>query len=262
MPPPQITLFTLGSAFGMQSVSPFCFKLELLLKHLGLEYDLQIEPDPRKTPKGKLPYANINGEVLADSEVIIERLDQLTEGRVYAGLSARDCAHGLALTRLAEEHLYWSIVASRWLNDDWWPNVVQDFFHLVPPIVRNLVAALARREVKKTYHLQGLGRHNEAEQEGFIRRDLLSLQNAISSQGFLFGATPCVFDLAVTSVLTGIYYNRPATWLTRLAADFPDLEAYIERVQRTIGQHAVHGHVHEQTPASGTPSVAAQAEPA
>ena len=143
----DIKLYTLGGAFGMRNVSPFCLKLELLLTHHKLPFELIEDPDPRKAPKGKLPYVAIDGVVIADSELIAYRLDELTNGQIYGGLSPKDNAHGTALTRLAEEHLYWMIVASRWLDDVWWPNVVEGFFHIIPKPFRSLGAGMARKEV-------------------------------------------------------------------------------------------------------------------
>lgn len=232
---PSITLYTLGGAFGMRNVSPFCLKLEMLLKSLGLPFEMAVQPNPGKAPKGKLPFLVADGKTLADSELIVEYLDELSGGKVYEGLTATDKAIGVAMTRLAEDHLYWIIVASRWLDDDWWPNIVRDFFHIAPAPIRPLVSRLARREVRQTYHLQGLGRHSLEEQRGFARRDLQALQDAISIDGFLFGDTPNVYDFTVASILAGLYDNKPETWLTTLAREYDQLHAYAERVQEYIG---------------------------
>ena len=171
MSQPRLTLVTLGGAFGLQNVSPFCLKVEMLMMHLGLNYDMDVLADPRKAPKGKLPYLIADGRKIADSELIVEYLNGITEGRVYAGLSAKDRALGLATSRLVDDHLYWIFVASRWLDDDWFPNIVEGFFHIAPRPVRGFIARRARKEVEQTYHLQGLGRHTQTEQEGFARRD-------------------------------------------------------------------------------------------
>lgn len=234
----EITLYTLGGAFEMRNVSPFCFKLELLLTHLNLPFDMQVQPDPRKAPKGKLPYIEIDGQVIADSDLITQVLNDATQGKVYAGLTPTQRAYGLGLTRLAEEHLYWLMVASRWLDDDWWPHIVDGFFQIVPKPFRGLAAGAARKQVKKTYDLQGLGRHTFAEQQRFARNDLQALQDAVSDRDFLFTDNPGYFDFAVVSVLTGIYDNRPATWMTTLAEDYTALYDYMLRVQAHVGLFA------------------------
>ncbi|MCB1689028.1 MAG: glutathione S-transferase family protein [Halioglobus sp.] len=231
----MMELVTLPPAFGMRNVSPFCLKVEMLLAALELPYTVSSEKDPRKAPKGKLPFVIVDGKRIADSELIVEYLDETTGGKVFAGLSPQQKGSGVALSRLAEDHLYWLMVASRWLDDAWWPNIVDGFFGFVPGVLRGFVAGLARKQVAKTYNLHGLGRHTLEEQKGFARRDLDALQGAIPMQGFLFSEQPCVFDFTIAAMLAGIYDNQPATWVTDIANDYPDLRAYAERVQETVG---------------------------
>lgn len=231
----MLTLVTLPPAFGMRNVSPFCLKVEMLLTALDVPFDMDIEKDPRKAPKGKLPYLIDNGKRVADSELITEYLDRVTGGKVYAGLSSGQRAQGVALARLAEDHLYWLMVASRWLDEDWWPNVVEGFFGFVPRPVRRLASSMARKQVARTYDLQGLGRHTLEEQQGFARRDLEALSAAVPDNGFLFGEQPGIFDFTVAGMMAGIYDNRPATWVTSIAQDYNRLQAYTERVQASVG---------------------------
>ncbi len=231
----MLTLVTLPPAFGMRNVSPFCLKAEMLLTALELPFDLQTETNPANAPKGKLPYL-IDGQTrIADSELIAEYLDEKTEGRVYAGLDATQRSQGLALARLAEDHFYWIMVASRWLDDDWWPNVVQGFFGFVPGIIRPLATSAARKQVRKTYHLQGLGRHSLEEQRDFARRDLEAMAGAVPDQGFLFGEQPNIYDFTLAGMMAGVYDNQPATWVTQMAQEFQGLRDYTERVQQTVG---------------------------
>ncbi|MCZ6617742.1 MAG: glutathione S-transferase family protein [Gammaproteobacteria bacterium] len=231
----MLELVTFPAAFGMRNVSPFCLKAEMLLTSLDEPFTLREEADPRKAPKGKLPYLIIDDECLADSELIVEYLDMTTQGRVYAGLSARDKGIGVALTRLAEDHLYWMMVASRWLDDGWWPNVVEGFFGAVPKLIRPVIASGARKQVRRTYHLHGLGRHTAEEQAGFAKRDLEALNGAVDGKTFLFGDTPNVFDFAISAMMAGIYDNQPGTWLTELAQPHEGLHAYTRRVQDHVG---------------------------
>ena len=231
----MLKLVVLPGAFGMRNISPFCLKMEMLLTALDVPFEMVEEADPRKAPKGKLPYLIDGDEVIADSELMVHHVDKLTQGRVFEGHSAEEHAIGLSATRLAEEHLYWGIVASRWLDEAWWPNVVEGFFHIAPKPVRGLVAGMARKQVRKTYDLQGLGRHSPEEQRGFFRRDLDALQALVSSKPFLLGDTPTVHDFAVAGILAGLFDNQPATWITRLAEPYTELKAYADRVQETVG---------------------------
>jgi glutathione S-transferase len=231
----MLELVTLPPAFGLRNVSPFCLKAEMLLTSLELPFKLSEEADPRKAPKGKLPFLIDGDNCIADSELITEYLNELTKGQVYAGLSDAQKAQGLALSRLAEDHLYWMMVASRWLDDAWWPNIMDGFFGFIPGIVRPLIASFPRRQVAKTYNLHGLGRHTLEEQRGFAERDLAALAAAVPDDGFLFGDTPNIFDFSVAGLMAGLYDNQPVTWVTGLAGKYENLRAYTERVQEAVG---------------------------
>lgn len=235
----MLTLVTLPPAFGMRNVSPFCLKIEMLLTALELPFEIKEEADPRKAPKGKLPYLMIDDEILADSEIIAQRLDQMTQGKVYGGKNAAQQAQGLGLVRLAEDHLYWLMVASRWLDPEWFPHVVNGFFGELPAPIRWIASRLAQRQMRSTYDLHGLGRHTLAEQQDFALRDLTALQNATADDTFLDGERPGIHDFAVAAMMAGIFYNEPATWLTRLAEPFTGLRDYTERVQAAVGVHAL-----------------------
>jgi hypothetical protein len=158
--------------------------------------------------------------IVADSELINEFLDTHTNGQVYAGLTESQKAHGFALARLTEDHLYWLMVASRWLDDQWWPNIVKGFFGYLPGVVRPLATRIARRSVRKTYDLHGLGRHSLEEQRGFAERDLRALSASVPENDFLFG--------------------QPESWITPIARGFPRLQAYTERVQESVGVFGRH----------------------
>jgi glutathione S-transferase len=231
----MIELITLPAAFGMRNVSPFCLKIEMLLTALGLEFTIADISDPRKAPKGKLPFLVVDGKKIPDSELIVEYLDTLTAGKVYAGLSAGQKGQGFALTRLAEDHLYWLLVASRWLDEDWWPNVVKGFFGSLPALIRPIASGIARRRMIQTYNLHGLGRHSLEEQKGFARRDLEALEGVVPAEGFLFGDQPNIFDFTVAALMAGVYDNQPATWVTDMAIGYKGLRAYTERVQEAVG---------------------------
>ena len=129
------------------------------------------------------------------------------------------------------------MVASRWLDDEWWPNVVTGFFGGIPAPMRRVVAGLARRQVRQTYHLQGLGRHTLSEQKDFARRDLDALAGKVASSPYLLGDAPSVFDFGIAALLAGTLDNEPATWMTEVAREFPPVVDHAERVQTAMGVH-------------------------
>ena len=231
----MITLYIFPEAFGLRNVSPFCLKVEMALKYLKLDYQIEIMTDPRKAPKGKLPFVDIGGEVIADSEIIFDRLDKQTQGGLFGDLSPTERAQGVAFTRLVEDHLYWMLVASRWLDDDWWPHVRDGFFGEMPGIVRAIVAPMERKQVLQTYNLQGLGKHTLDEQKQFALDDLQAINDIVSESGHIVGGRLTVFDFTVAALISGLLDNKPTTWVTEIASTLPALGEYAERIQNETG---------------------------
>ncbi len=231
----MLELVVLTPAFGLRNPSPFCLKMEMLLVSLGLPFDLTAEADPRKAPKGKLPYLVADGERMGDSDIMTQYLNDITDGAVYAGLTPQQQAHGLALARLVEDHLYWLIITSRWADDARFPHVVEGFFSIAPKLVRGLIANAARKQTLKAAINQGLGKHTLSEQQDFARRDLAALEATVPAAGFLFADKPGIYDFTLASIMAGIYDNQPDTWLTDIARGYPNLQAYTERVQSDVG---------------------------
>ncbi|MFP6808911.1 MAG: glutathione S-transferase family protein [Pseudomonadales bacterium] len=234
----MIKLYIFPEAFGLRNVGPYCHKIEMAMTYLKLDFQLEILADPRGAPKGKLPYVEIDGEILADSEIILERLDDMSNGGLFGSLSPAEKAMGTAFTRMVEDHLYWMMVASRWLDDAWWPNVARDFFGALPGIVRVVVAPMARKQMRQTYLLQGLGKHTLTEQKQFAVRDLSAINDIVSESAYIVGGRLTVFDFTVVGQLAGLMDNKPATWLSNVAAEFPVLKEYSERVQSEVGVYS------------------------
>jgi glutathione S-transferase len=233
----MIKLYVLPPAFGLRNTGPFCLKSEMSLLHLKQEFEMVVSGDPRSAPKGKLPYMDDDGTVIADSELILQHLDRKTNGGLYGHLSDEELADGIAFSRLAEEHLYWMVVASRWLDDAWWPNITSGFFGSLPFPMRQLVPALARRQVRQTYQLQGLGRHTLEEQKDFARRDLDAIVKKLGDGPYLLGEKLTVFDFGIASLLAGTLDNEPGTWMTAIAKEFQPVVDYAERVQAAVGAY-------------------------
>lgn len=58
-------------------------------------------------PKGKCPYITLNGEDIADSQIIIEHLNKVYNVDLDKDLSETEKSIGHAIRIMAENHLYW-----------------------------------------------------------------------------------------------------------------------------------------------------------
>jgi glutathione S-transferase len=128
----MITLYTFGPAFGLPDPSPFVIKAETLLKMSGLPYQTRTG-ELGNAPKGKLPYIEDDGELVADSTFIRWHLERKHRVDFDRGLDAEQRATAWAFEKMAEDHLYWALVDALWLDDTNFRKGPATFFARFPP---------------------------------------------------------------------------------------------------------------------------------
>ena len=91
-----IKLFQFPRMFAIPNLSPFCCKLETWLRIARIPYEVVDTPDPRKGPKGKLPFIEDAGLRIADTSVIVDYLIT-TRGVDPDAISTRSNERSLSL---------------------------------------------------------------------------------------------------------------------------------------------------------------------
>ena len=136
---PPIKLFQFPRMFGIPNVSPFCCKLETWLRIAGIPYEVVNTPDPRKGPKGKLPFIEDAGVRIADTSLIVDHLVKTRCVDPDARLDASQRAIALLVQRTLEEHYAFVLAYTHILRDEGW-QYTRTRFDSVPVIVRPLAA--------------------------------------------------------------------------------------------------------------------------
>jgi len=224
----MITLYTFGRRFGLPDPSPFVCKAEVLLKMAGLEHRLATGAPP-KAPKGKLPYIDDDGEIIADSTFIRWHLERRHKTDFDAGLTAEQKALGWALERMCEDHLYWALLDSRWLVDANYEKGARRFLDFAPVPLRPLLGAFVRRQFRRNLWGHGLGRHARADIERLAARDLDAIAVLLGARPWLFGEEPKGADATVWSFAAAAltpYFESP---IRDAAARHANLVAYRDR---------------------------------
>ncbi|MGH8354763.1 MAG: glutathione S-transferase family protein [Pseudomonas sp.] len=230
----MITLFQFPAGFNVPNPSHFCLKAETFLRLNGLEYRVKTLFNPRKAPKGKLPFIKLDDEVIADSAIILRTLSERLGLTLDAHLDAAGRGRAVAIMRLCDEHLYFLLVYFRWLEDEGWNQVKPAFFGALPAPYKWFVPGLARASVRKALHGQGLGRHNREELLSFAREDLQALSDLLGAAPYFGGAQPCSADAAAYGILANLVLSTLETPLNRLAREYPRLAAYCERLREKV----------------------------
>ena len=95
-----------------------------------------------KAPKGKLPYIDDDGAIIADSTFIRMHLEKNYGVDFDKGLSPAERGVAWAFEKLCEDHLYWVGLHARWIVDANFNKGPRTFFDRVPAPLRPLVVAM------------------------------------------------------------------------------------------------------------------------
>jgi glutathione S-transferase len=227
----MITLYKFGPSVGLPDFSPFVMKAETLLRFAKLPYETDTGGF-RRAPKGKLPYIEDDGEVIADSTFIRWHLEKKYGIDFDEGLPQEKRAFAWAVEKMLENHLYWAVVDARWLDDSNFTKGAAGFFRSIPAPLRGLVQNMVRRKVAASLKAQGMGRHTRDEIAALAAKDIEAVAAVLGEQEFLFGATPCAADATAFSFIAGALCPHFDTPIRTTAERYPNLAAYSERMMR------------------------------
>jgi glutathione S-transferase len=227
----EITLHQPLPAFGVPNPSPFCLKLEIWLRMAGVPFRTALCFNPRKGPTGKIPFITLDGEAIGDSEIIMATLRERRGIDLDRGLSEAERGVAHAFARLADEHLYWVIIYSRWMDDAVFPDFSRQLFAKMPAPLRVIAPPLLRRKVRRSLHIQGLGRHDPKTIYAKGEEDLAATAGYLGDKPFLMGETPRTVDASAFAMVTSIIDANLDTPLKVAAARYPTLAAYTARVR-------------------------------
>ncbi|BAQ15943.1 glutathione S-transferase family protein [Methyloceanibacter caenitepidi] len=225
----MITLYTFGPAFGLPDMSPFVMKAEMLLKLAGLVYGTDTTGFS-KAPKGKLPYIDDDGAVVADSTFIRRHIEQKYGIDFDRGLDAEQRAIAWAFERMFEDHVYWAFLHARWVDDENFNRGPRVFFQRLPMPMRLIVPRVARRQMKAQVMGQGIGRHSDAEIVELGTRSLDAAAAFLGEKTYMMGEEPGGLDATAFAFLTHALCPVFETPLRTGAERHDNVKAYVGRM--------------------------------
>jgi glutathione S-transferase len=226
----EIKLFQLAPYGGLDSVSPFCVKVNWALRYKRLKYEVKNFTNPmdvrKENPRTKVPVLAYDGKNIADSTDIIAFLEKNhPEPRLYPADEATR-SRALLMEDWADESLYWHAVYERWMVDEQWEPFSKEVFGVMPSLLQPIIKPIARRQVRGQLRAQGLGRLSIEEQRQKFVAILGWLESNLDGDYFC-GSDLSVADLAAPLAglaLPGTPFSsdeirkrpRLVTWLDRV----------------------------------------------
>ena len=227
----MIRLYQFAPAFDLPNASPFCMKVETLLRMSGLPFELDNRGLLNRAPKGKLPFIEDEGEAIADSGFILAHLKRKHGVDLDAGLDATQRGIALAFERLFCEHLYWAAVHTRWVDPAGFEVSKAAFFGRMRWPLRALIPPLARRGMKKQLWGHGMGRHSPSEILALGCEDIDAVAAFLGDKPYFLGETPTSIDATAYAFLANLLWVPVDSALVDHARRHPLLEAYCQRMR-------------------------------
>ena len=107
----KIYLYQFTRCPTIASASPFCLKVETFLRMTNLTYENIDHKMKYKSKKGQLPFIELNGKEIADSDLIIKELSEQFEKNLDDGLTAEQKVTSHAFESMLNNHTSWVV---RW----------------------------------------------------------------------------------------------------------------------------------------------------
>lgn len=227
----MVELHQYPAVWGLSSLSPFCIKLEIFLKRNKIPYRVIDERNPARGPKGKMPFIrhfhNDDLKVVADSTLIINYLTEVYG--LHPKIDPVLQAQGLAFQRMIEEHLYFILLYSRWMDPKGWAVIKKEFSPLFPPFLGVPILTLIRRQLRKQALAQGLGRHSKQEIYEIGKRDLTAISDFLGGKKYLLGDEWSAVDATLYAFLVTILKAPIESDLQKALLGLPNLVSYCVR---------------------------------
>ena len=217
-------------AWGSPSVSPFCIKLETYLRMAKVPYERR-GANPMKAPKGKVPYVTIDGAMMGDSQLILERLEAKNATPLDASLTPEQRARCRAVRRMIEEGTYWIGVHTRWWGDEGYRLVRAAFLTFLPKLLGILFLPRIRAKVRNALVVQGTARHSPEEIAAMGKADWDTVSTLLGDAPFFHGDTPTTVDATIFAFLWALLaFPGPSPVRDHVRGD-ARLLAYFDRMR-------------------------------
>jgi len=226
----MITLYQFPPAFDLPNASPFCMKLELYLRMTGLPYRNRYTLELHRAPKGKLPWIDDEGTAVADTGFVIEYLKGKHGDPLDAKLDRLQRARAVAIARLLEDHLYWTVLYDRWIAAPGWQLTRPAFFGGLAWPLRAIIPWVARRGIRAELNGHGIGRHLPEQIHALGVADVDALAALLGDQAYFLGEYPTSIDATAAAFLANILMVPLESPIKSAAASHANLSSYCQRM--------------------------------
>ncbi|GMT21620.1 hypothetical protein PFISCL1PPCAC_12917 [Pristionchus fissidentatus] len=218
------------------SLSPFCIKVEAYCRLHNLKFERRNTYSLRGS-NGLLPFIELNGEQIADSQIIVKRLTQIFKLKAYP--DEQTTALGHAVDRMFENHTFKLMLRTRVAVLDKLlafvaaPKVPAFLLPIIAPLGGYFAGNMLTGRIASS-----IGKFTDAEYDEMLKNDLTQLQTILGKKKFLVADEPTAVDCTAFSHFGTFYYALPSARnnLHSLldSSKFSVLKEYVVRCQERL----------------------------
>jgi len=242
-----VYLYQFNRTTAIPSMSRYCLKVETWLKLNGIKYENVAHNSKLRSKRGLLPFVELNGEEICDSEIIIKTLAAKFGKDMDEGLTNDQKNIQHATIAMVQNHLHWSV--SHWMNKD--PdNMLKGLkLNLQTVMGSKLPNGLLNFVFKHTYVRKGIKKVKSTSFAGYTaeeieeagKGDLKVLSEMLGDKQFFFGDDPHFLDLVTfvqLAILLAVDPELPCPLRDYINGDCKNLVGLYTRMKdRAWGDH-------------------------
>jgi glutathione S-transferase len=204
---PEIDLIQFPGGGRLESASPYCVKVQRLLRFKRLPFsvtNVNLPPKSRVNPARKLPVLVYDGEAIPDSSRIAREIEQRHPEPSLVPERPEERALAWLLEDWADESLYWMLLYLRWMVPENAVRMKRLFATSMGIPLGWFGPAIVQRTIRRSLVAQGMGRLSPEAFFDEFTQALGSLDRRVAATEFLAGARPSLADVAVFAMLQGV----------------------------------------------------------
>jgi glutathione S-transferase len=121
-------------------------------------------------------------------------------------------------------------VDARWSDEANFNKGPRQFFQQIPAPIRPLIIAFIRRQLRRTLHGQGMGRHTREEIVALGTRSITAIADYLGGKPFFMGSEPVGTDATIFAFVAGTLCPLFDTPLRVAAEAHDNLRRYVGRM--------------------------------
>lgn len=226
-----LIVYTFGPAWGIPvpTPSPFGLKLITWLHMHGVPHEVRVENNPGKGPKKKCPWAEMDGQLIGDSEAVMEAVRARRGIAIDEGLTPEQRGVATTTRLMLEEHYHQVWENELFIHEGGWKRGIE-FFDQLPPVLRVLVRTMVRKQLRTQLWARGVGRHDHARIVEMGKADLDAVDALLGDKPFFLGDEPTEIDATVFAFMALTQWTPVESPLWDHYRSLPRLGKYCDRV--------------------------------